>query len=211
MSGGVSRRQLLRSVAIGGGAAATAATFLFRRPRPVSGRFVDTSSSIGHRIRDGAAFPAGTDRVRVPVLIVGGGIAGLSAAWRMQRLGFGDFLLLELEQSAGGNSRSGANATTPYPWGAHYVPVPDRRIPLVSELFEEFGILKDGRWDGRHFSREPLDRLFIGGEWVPGIEPGDLSRDVERPVQSILGQDGLLPARRRVHDTDPPSGGDERA
>ena len=161
-------------------AAATAATFLFRRPRPVAGSFVDRSVAIGHRIRDSVPFSLGGDRIRVPVVIVGGGIAGLSAAWWMRRLGFGDYVLLELERSVGGNSRSGANEVTRYPWGAHYVPIPDRRIPLVHDLFEELGVLRNGRWDGRHLSREPLGRLFVDGEWVPGIEPGDLSPQPER-------------------------------
>ena len=174
LAGTVSRRRLLRTAVAGGGvAAAAAATFLFRRPRPVEGGFVDRGHVVGHRIRDGQPFPASPDRVRIPAVIVGGGIAGLSAAWWMRRLGFDEFVLLELEDSAGGNSRSGQNSITAYPWAAHYVPVPDRRIPLVEELFSELGVLQDGRWDPRHLSREPLSRLFADGAWSPGIEPGD--------------------------------------
>ena len=174
LAGTVSRRRLLRSAAAGGGvAAAAAATFLFRRPRPVAGGFVGRGHVVGHQIRDGQPFPASPDRVRIPAVIVGGGIAGLSAAWWMRRLGFDEFVLLELEDSAGGNSRSGQNSITAYPWAAHYVPVPDRRIPLVEELFSELGVLQDGRWDPGHLSREPLSRLFADGAWSPGIEPGD--------------------------------------
>ena len=91
----------------------------------------------------------------------------------MQRHGFDDFLLLELEDSVGGNSRSGSNSVSRYPWGAHYVPVPDRRIPLVGDLFEELGVLRHGRWDATHVSREPLSRLFVDGEWVQGLEPDE--------------------------------------
>ncbi len=35
-----------------------------------------------------------------------------------------DFVLLELEDAPGGTARSGSGPVTPYPWGAHYVPVP---------------------------------------------------------------------------------------
>lgn len=176
----VSRRTLLgQSAAIGAGAA-TGCAFLFRSPRPIAGSFVDRSHEIGHRIRDGQVLPVRTARERVAIAIVGGGIAGLSAAWRLKRLGFADFALLELERAAGGNSRSGRNEVTPYPWGAHYVPIPDRRIPLVEELFEELGVLRQGRWDGRHVSREPLNRLFMAGEWTPGIEPDAGAPGVER-------------------------------
>lgn len=172
MAGLTTRRALLKSaVAAGGAAAAGSAAFLFRKPRPISGQFVDRSADVGHAIRDGAAASANLERRRIPAVIVGGGIAGLSAAWRMKKSGFEEFALLELEESAGGNSRSGANAVSAYPWGAHYVPVPDRTIPLVAELFTELGVLRDGRWDARHVSRAPLSRLFIRGEWIPGLEP----------------------------------------
>ena len=148
------------------------AAFLFHRPRPIEGRYVDTSSIVGHTIRDRAPFPAPAERERVTVAIVGAGISGLSAAWRMLRLGFEDFVVLELEKSPGGNARSGSNEQTAYPWAAHYVPVPDRRIPLVEELFTELGVLRNGRWDSAHLARQPLNRLYRNGSWIPGIEPG---------------------------------------
>ena len=64
---------------------------------------------------------------KVSVVIVGGGIAGLSAAWRLHKRGFHDFVLLEMNDQAGGNSRWGENEITAYPWAAHYVPVPGAR------------------------------------------------------------------------------------
>ena len=168
----MSRRALLRSAVIGGGTAVAASVAcLFRRTRQIPGEFVDRSSLVGHRIRDGQPFSTKEDRERIPVVIVGGGIAGLSAAWWMRRLGFDEFVLLELEEALGGNARSGGNEISAYPWGAHYVPVPDCRIPLVQDLFTEFGVLKDGQWDSNHLSRQPLIRLFADGEWTPGIEP----------------------------------------
>ena len=68
-------------------------------------------------------------------------MAGLSAAWRLDKRGFRDFVLLEMEPQTGGNSRWGQNDITAFPWAAHYVPVPDGRA-LVRELFEELGVLK---------------------------------------------------------------------
>lgn len=180
MAAGFSRRRLLRSAAVGGGAGVAGAAFLFRAPRPVAGGFVDDSHIVGHAIRDGRRQVASTDRVRVPVVIVGGGIAGLSAAWHLQRHGFTDFALLELERIPGGNSRAGRNDITAYPWGAHYVPVPDRRIPLVEELFTELGVLRQGRWDEAHLCPPPLDRLFRDGTWRPGLEPDSSSPQAER-------------------------------
>ena len=204
----LTRRTVLRSAAAAGGIGVAGTTaFLFRKPRPVAGDYADRSHAVGHSIRDGKGVPEGGDRARVPVVIVGGGIAGLSAAWRMRRLGFDEFVVLELEGSVGGNSRSGQNEFTAYPWGSHYVPVPDRRIPLVEELFTELGVLKDGRWDSSHLCREPHGRLFLDGEWREGVEPVDSANETERDQFNRFwdrmdyyrqGGDFSIPIRPRV-------------
>jgi glycine/D-amino acid oxidase-like deaminating enzyme len=180
-SRGPSRRTFL----LGGGAAivATSAALVSRftnapallgldrksGPR-ITGGWVNESATAGHRLRDGAPMPAPRRTVRVPVVIVGGGVAGLSAAWQLDRHGFHDYVLLELEREAGGNSRAGENAVTRYPWAAHYVPVPGPRATLVRELFRELGVLTDDGWDERSLCFAPQERLFLHGEWQPGLE-----------------------------------------
>ena len=104
-------------------------------------------------------------------MIVGGGIAGLSAAWRLEKRGFRDFVLLEMETKAGGNSRWGESDVSAYPWAAHYVPIPDAGTPLVRELMEELGVLRGGEWEERHLCHSPQERLFLHGRWQEGIEP----------------------------------------
>lgn len=162
------------------GALAAAPACLRNRPRPLTGGFVDNGSQAGHRIRDGIVGAAAEERVRMPLVIVGGGVAGLSAAWRAQKLGFHDFVVLELESRAGGNSRWGEDGGVRYPWGAHYVPLPDQRIPLVAEFFEDLGVLKNGLWDGSHLAREPLHRLYKDGQWIEGLEPGPSASKTDR-------------------------------
>lgn len=139
--------------------------------RQIAGSFVNESFKEGHELRDRVRFAAPRETVRMPVVIVGGGMAGLSAAWRLDKHGFQDFLLLEMADGAGGNSRWGKNEISAYPWGAHYVPVPGPDAPLVRELFEELGVLKDGRWDERHLCFSPKERLFMYGRWQEDIEP----------------------------------------
>lgn len=139
--------------------------------RPIAGHFVDDGGALGHRLRDPTSFPAPRERRRVPIVIAGGGIAGLSAGWELRRRGVHDFVLLEMEREPGGNSRAGANEVSAYPWAAHYVPVPDRGATLVRELFEEMGILRDGLWEERHLTFAPQERLFLHGEWRAGLEP----------------------------------------
>jgi glycine/D-amino acid oxidase-like deaminating enzyme len=147
--------------------------------RRIEGSFVNESFPLGHRLRDHAAFSRPAQQVKVPVVIVGGGMAGLSAAWHLDKRGFHDFVLLEMETQAGGNSRWGENEITRFPWAAHYVPVPAKGESLVRELFEEFGVLRDGKWDERTLCFAPQERLYLHGRWQEGIEPdvGTTARD----------------------------------
>jgi glycine/D-amino acid oxidase-like deaminating enzyme len=139
--------------------------------RPIAGSFVNDAFQAGHLLRDHASFPAAKRVEKVGVVIVGGGIAGLSAAWRLRKRDFTDFVLLEMNESAGGNARWGENEITAYPWAAHYVPVPGPKAIYVRELFEDLGVLKDGQWNERYLCFSPQERLFLYGRWQEGIEP----------------------------------------
>ena len=156
-------------------AAGLAAPALFgltnKAGRRIEGGFVFESQERGHKLRDHARFAAPKRVEKIPAVIVGGGVAGLSAGWWMQKRGFRDFVLLELEDRAGGNTRFGENEITAYPWAAHYLPVPDKREALVRELCEELGLLKDGVWDERWLCHSPQERLYLHGRWQEGIEP----------------------------------------
>ena len=137
----------------------------------VAGGFADDGGAAGHRLRDGAPLGRVVERIKVPVVIVGAAIAGLSAAWWLGRNGFHDYVVLELEDDAGGNARSGRNDVSAYPWGAHYVPVPNRDTTLVRELFSELGVLRDGKWDERALCFSPQERLYFRDRWHEGFEP----------------------------------------
>ena len=139
--------------------------------RAITGSFVNESHTLGHRLRDRAPFAQPTRRVKVPLIIVGAGIAGLSAAWRLDKSGFHDFALLEMAPQAGGNARWGENEISAYPWAAHYVPIPNRKSALVRELFEELGLLHDGKLEERHLCFSPQERLFLHGRWQEELEP----------------------------------------
>lgn len=137
----------------------------------IEGGFVNDSFQMGHLLRDRASFPPAKRIEKIPVVIVGGGIAGLSAAWRFRKRGFTDFLLLEMNSEAGGNARWGENEITAYPWAAHYVPVPGPNAAYVRELFEDLGVFKNGQWEERYLAFSPQERLFLYGRWQDGIEP----------------------------------------
>ena len=162
-----SRRAFLGAVA--GASAALVGLSCKGGPR-IAGTFADDGGAAGHLIRDGATLAKPRERRRVPLVIVGGGIAGLSAAWWCERQGMRDFVVLELEAEAGGNARAGRNDIGAFPWGAHYVPVPGKRATLARALFEDLGVLRDGTWDERSLCYAPQERLFWRGRWHEGFE-----------------------------------------
>jgi len=147
--------------------------------RPLAGAFVNESDRAGHRLRSRGPFRAPFEEVRVPLVIVGGGMAGLAAAWRLQKRGFGDFILLEMEDRLGGVSRWGESDITAYPWGAHYVPVPGTKATLIRELLEDLGVLVGGKFEERYLCHSPQERLYLHGRWQEGLEPavGVTARD----------------------------------
>lgn len=162
----------------------------------IQGGFVFESEAegpdAGHRLRDRLPFPAPRQKARVETLIVGAGVAGLSAAWHLHRRGYRDFILLEMERQPGGNARWGQNEVSAFPWAAHYLPVPDPRQTLTRDLCQQLGLLEGNEWNERHLCHEPRERLYIHGRWQEGIEPavGLKTSDVRQfeRFQSIIGE-----------------------
>jgi glycine/D-amino acid oxidase-like deaminating enzyme len=168
----VSRRELLK------GLAGLGLTSCAGRPagRRLAGSIVGASHQRGHLLRTGFR-PAPTRREDVGIAIVGAGITGLSAAWALERAGVHEFVVLELEDAAGGTARSATGPVTSYPWGAHYVPVPSpENRPLVA-LLAEVGAVA-GRDAAGHpvyredvLCRDPQERVFFHGQWYEGLFP----------------------------------------
>jgi phytoene dehydrogenase-like protein len=147
-----------------------------REPPVPDGEMMGTSRELGHRLRDGARFtPAKDHWSRAGVVIVGGGVAGLAAAWRFLKAGYRDFVLLELEKEPGGTSRSGRCAVSAYPWGAHYIPAPLAENRLLISLLDEMGILEGRDRAGQpvigepFLCRDPQERIFFCGRWYEGL------------------------------------------
>ncbi len=109
------------------------------------GEIVGANVSVGHLLRENrnVEFPANNWET-VKVAIIGGGAAGLTAAYKFQKENFNDFVLLELENKIGGTSQSGTSNLVGYPWGAHYLPVPFRENTELISLLDEMQ-LTEGR------------------------------------------------------------------
>lgn len=122
---------------------------------------------------------------RVGVLIAGGGVAGLAAGWRLAEAGLTDFTLLELEGEPGGNARGGANKVTAFPWGAHYLPIPNREAGALIHMLKGFGMIVGEEngvpvYDPYQICADLDERLFWQGAWQDGLYPtsGLLADDI---------------------------------
>jgi protoporphyrinogen oxidase len=173
----LSRRGLLSSAAL----SALPAAACGRLAAGVPGELKGASLALGHELKSATwERAAAGEPESVGVVIVGGGPSGLSAAWRLERLGFGDFVVLELEQRAGGTATYGTDGVVPHPWGAHYVPVPTPANQGLVTLLEEMDMLErdaqgEVRGKERWLIREPEERVFAAGQWHEGLFPTALS------------------------------------
>lgn len=141
-----------------------------------AGEIVGQSDVFGHHVRDGLRIEVPADAWSdIPVVIVGGGVAGLTAAWHLQKSGFTDFALMELEKAPGGTSRSGTSGSFAFPWGAHYIPAPMKENTALISLLDEMGVIESKDKDGepviaeQFLCRDPEERIFYKGRWYEGL------------------------------------------
>ncbi len=182
-------------------AAALAACGSKAAPPLPPGTLTGANEVLGHRLRK-PDFPAPTETLRTAVAIAGGGIGGLSAAWKLARAGCDDFLLLEMEGEPGGNSRAGRNAVSAHPLGAHYLPLPPREARATRELLAELGVLQGDpgaahpAYDEKYLCHAPQERLYIDGYWQEGMWP-TLGVPAAERAQYARFQDFIAGLRRR--------------
>jgi hypothetical protein len=131
---------------------------------------------LGHRLWS-KDFPAPTVFRETDVMIVGGGMSALTAAWSLSKKSpHIKYELHELEDHVGGNSSWGKNATSAYPWGAHYVPFANGEATHVKEIFRDLGVIthtaagKDF-YNEEYICNDPEERSLYRGQWQEGLVP----------------------------------------
>jgi phytoene dehydrogenase-like protein len=139
------------------------------------GVVMETGAKRGHAaVRDGKPITPTVWR-DLGVVIVGGGVAGLSAAWALRRRGITDVTIFELDDVSGGTARGGSSPVTTYPWGAHYVVAPQADQADLISLMTELGAIESVKPDGTPVIDEALrcreleERVFYRGRWYEGL------------------------------------------
>lgn len=129
---------------------------------------------LGHRLYL-KNFPKVNETVYKDIVIIGGGVAGLSAARALEKRGLTNYILLELEDNVGGNSSASENKFTKYPLGAHYLPLPNIENQKLIDLLYEATIIKgfDSEnypiFDDLSLVFDPMERIYYKNSWQEGL------------------------------------------
>lgn len=181
------RREILKSFLVLP-FAFTVCDFSREKISQIDGEIVGADANNGHRILSEVSFEISAEnREKRSIVIIGGGISGLSAAWKLKKAKFEDFALLELEPKIGGTSQSSKNELTGYPWGAHYLPVPFKENKDLIELLHEMNLTEGEDEKGEiiikeeFLCRQPEERIFYKGRWYEGLylHAGESEKDRE--------------------------------
>jgi hypothetical protein len=160
----------------------------------------------GHFLRDRKVLPPPSSELQTDVLILGSGIAGLTAAWKMNKEGRKNFLLIDGPQPYG-NALGGNFGDLAYPTGGHYLPLPSPESFHVREILSDLGIIQRNPmaqrpyYDERFILHAPEERLLFNGKWQDGFVPFEgvpqweldehkrFFKEVER-LRALRGSDG---------------------
>ncbi|WP_374583133.1 FAD-dependent oxidoreductase [Pseudoduganella sp.] len=160
--------------ACGLGAAASVAGYM--RWREITPVVHAPGREEGHFLRDRKPLPAPSQALSTDVLILGSGVAALTAAWKLRKEGLDDFLMLDGPEPYG-NAAGGRFGELAYPTGAHYLPLPTEDCFHVRELLSDLGVIVRGAdarrpyYDERFVLHGPEDRLLFNGAWQEGVLP----------------------------------------
>jgi NAD(P)-binding Rossmann-like domain len=144
---------------------------------------------------------------RCQVLVVGSGIAGLSAVWNLRRQGVKDIVLLDGPEFMGNAANYQFAAGQNVPTGAHYLPLPSPESQHVREILKAMGVYagqlgaERPSYDEAVLVHAPAERLLRSEQWesslIPqgGLSPPALQQqqqffELTKLLSNTLGDDG---------------------
>lgn len=159
----------------------------------------------GHALRDGRWRSEPAEELTTGVVILGSGVAGLTAAWRLARAGVDDFVLVSGPEY-GGNAAGLELESVACPRGSHYLPLPPADCRHVREILADLGIIeadaygKRPTYDETAIVHAPEERLYFQGKWREGLLPTDAVDARERAQHSRFWR--LIAEFKAAHGAD---------
>jgi hypothetical protein len=158
-------------------------------PNPFGDRWLGDDFTMGHKLRDGelppldgAPLESATD-----VLVVGGGISGLTTAWQLAKAGH-RVTILEQASEIGGNAKSATWGDIRYSIGAAYFTRPDAGSELET-LYREIGVLDRA-------VKVPKGEAFFDGRLVEHFWEGSTDTGAE----AIAATKRIAAEWRKIYD-----------
>ena len=146
--------------------------FLLKEDFPI---YVRSDHAIGHILMSSQDWPA-EDGYETKTLIVGGGMAGLAAAYSLKEA---DFILFELSDRLGGTS--GAIEGLNISQGAHYeLAYPENYGAEVLEMLQELDVIKYNSFS-RMWTFEDREHIIPYARRQRCYEDGNIRKEVIQP------------------------------
>lgn len=145
------------------------------------------NAKVGHLVREEMAENVPISRTeKHEILVIGGGVSSLSAAYFLQKKGINNFKIIDLDEKIGGNSQFGENEYSQYPYGAHYLPIPNVENTDLLNFLQEKKIIIDFNaenlpiYNEQDLCFDPEERLLIQNYWQEGIVPNMHLTEVDK-------------------------------
>ena len=136
------------------------------------------NAKVGHILREKKVENLNISHTeKQKILIIGAGASGLTAAYFLQKKGINAFQIVELDKKIGGNSQNGENQYSKYPYGAHYLPIPNTENRALLDFLVEKKIITGFNTENLPIYNEqdlcfdPEERLLVNQYWQEGIVP----------------------------------------
>jgi hypothetical protein len=191
-----SRRDFIRFVVAGSVAAGCPVdTALIAAPESASAgvaRVEGEHFEICHQIRDGHQFERPAASSRAEVIIAGGGVAGLSAAYFLRGK---DWLLLEKEDHFGGNAYQEEYNGQPFATGSAYAYRGDEGDQLASEIGLKLPLVD---------MPDPtiVNKTYVPDTWKSGIAQLPYPKEVVASFQKFRDDILKMKIRERMTELD---------
>ncbi len=129
------------------------------------------SFTICHEIWRGKNFiPTESAGILYDCIIVGGGMSGLVAAWKLQRLGVAKILVVDQNEMMGGLCRADEIGGVTFARASAYASFPSSGE--LTELYRDIGLIKSNdksaniEIDRKYLLQPPHDQIHMQGQWA---------------------------------------------